>query len=396
MTQSKARILLIVDGAAAGLPGLQLLLRLRQAGFGVQVAASAAAQDFQPAVSWAAFSGLPCMALEKVSVEQLAQAELLLAVPISQNRLEQLLSTQQWRKTMQEHNIPLLAAPALLPDEAETELNCADTFAELPAGSRIIMPDEQRWDMGAMGSIALASTERCMEEVYNFFTVSDLLGKKLLLTAGATIEDIDPVRFISNRSTGRMGLALARAAARRGACVKLVHGPLADPLPANPRIEPIAVRSAQQMYEQSITELKNMDIAILCAAVADFTPDQYAPKKIKKHGEQELSLLLRRTPDILASIGKQEKRPFLVGFAAESDDLELNARLKLQSKQCDMICANDIREPGSGFAVHTNRVSIYSKEGHVTQLPLLSKDKCAEQILEQVSAHYYPWLQNQR
>ncbi|MDD3695365.1 MAG: bifunctional phosphopantothenoylcysteine decarboxylase/phosphopantothenate--cysteine ligase CoaBC [Lentisphaeria bacterium] len=392
MTQAQARILLLVDGAAASLPGMQLLLRLQEAGFSVQVTATEAALAFQPAVSWSAFSGLPCLPLDQLGDEQLKSAELLLAAPISLNLLEELLGSQQWRNALQSNNLPLLAAPAMSPEEAEQSPQFTGQFAALPPGSGLVLPGEQRWDLGALGSIALPSVETCLEEVCNFFTVPDLLGKKLLLTAGATIEDIDPVRFISNRSTGRMGLALARAAARRGASVSLVHGPVADPLPANSRIKPIAVRSAQQMYECSMAELSQVDIAILCAAVADFSPDEYVPQKIKKRGAQELSLLLRRTPDILASMGKLENRPFLVGFAAESDDLELNARLKLQSKQCDMICANDIREPGSGFAVSTNRVSIYSKEGHLTQLPLLSKDKCAEQIIEQVSAHYYAWL----
>ncbi|MFA6931830.1 MAG: bifunctional phosphopantothenoylcysteine decarboxylase/phosphopantothenate--cysteine ligase CoaBC, partial [Lentisphaeria bacterium] len=254
----------------------------------------------------------------------------------------------------------------------------------LPAGSRILLPEGTLYDLGAMGKIALASPQRCLEEVLRYFTVQDLAGQQILLTAGPTIEDIDPVRFISNRSTGRMGLALAKMAARRGATVHLIHGPLADPIPPVPGILPIPVRSAQEMYERTLEKLPGVEIAMFCAAVADFTPNQYVPEKIKKQNDQEMTLLLRRTPDILASIGKLAERPFLVGFAAESNDLELNARHKLQSKQCDILCANDIREPGCGFAVNTNRITMYFKDGSQQELPLLSKDETANRIFDQV------------
>jgi len=207
---------------------------------------------------------------------------------------------------------------------------------------------------------------------------------QLLLTVGPTIEDIDPVRFISNRSTGRMGQALARAAARRGAIVTMIHGPLADPIFIHPKIRPLAVRSAQEMYEATLAEIGQTQIAVLCAAVADFTPNIYTEEKIKKQGEEGMRLLLRRTPDILATIGRQEKRPFLVGFAAESNDLELNARHKLQGKHCDILCANDIREPGCGFAVETNQITMFFPNGEKEELPLLSKDKTAERICAKI------------
>lgn len=376
------RILLLVDGPAAAVPGLELLLLLRQAGFTVRVAATASALTFQSVFSWAAFSGHPCLDFEALPDDALKNAELIIACPASANLLD-LLCSDAWQQRLAAAGRPLLAVPALLPSDQADDL-AARWASPLPAGSRVLLPEGHLCELGAMGEIALAGLDRCFEEVCNFFTVQDLAGKRILLTAGPTIEDIDPVRFLSNRSTGRMGLALAKIAARRGALVGLIHGPLADPIPGNSRIRAFPARSAQAMYELTMEQLSGADIAVLCAAVADFTPNLYVPEKIKKQGAEELTLLLRRTPDILAGIGKLEKRPFLVGFAAESNDLELNARHKLQSKHCDIICANDIREPGCGFAVPTNRITMYFDDGTHLELPLLSKDETAERIFDQV------------
>jgi phosphopantothenoylcysteine decarboxylase/phosphopantothenate--cysteine ligase len=380
------RILLLVDGPAAAVPGLELLLHLRQAGFSVRVAATASALTFQSVFSWAAFSGHPCLEFEALQDDTLKNAELIIACPVSAGLLD-LLCSDMWRQRLASAGHPLLAVPALLPSDQADDL--AERWVpQLPLGSRVLLPEGHLCDLGAMGKIALTALDRCFEEVCNYFTAQDLAGKHLLLTAGPTIEDIDPVRFISNRSTGRMGLALAKVAARRGALVSLIHGPLADPIPANPRIAAFPVRSAQAMHDLTMEKLSgaDIDIAVLCAAVADFTPNIYAPEKIKKQGTQELTLFLRRTPDILAGVGQLPKRPFLVGFAAESNDLELNARHKLNSKHCDIICANDIREPGCGFAVATNRITMYFDDGTHLQLPLLSKDETAERIFDQVAA----------
>jgi len=381
-----SNILLIVDGPAAALPGLDFLLLLRQAGFSVRVAATASALTFQSVFSWAAFSGHPCLDFEALQDEDLRKAELIIACPASAKLLD-FLSSDSWRQRLSVAARPLLAVPALLPSEPTDGL-AAHWTACLPAGSRVLLPDGHLCDLGGMGKIALASPECCLEEVHSFFTPQDLAGKRILLTAGPTVEDIDPVRFISNRSTGRMGLAMAKIAARRGALIDLLHGPLADPIPANKRIFSFPLRSAQAMHELTMEKLHAVDIAVLCAAVADFTPNIYVPEKIKKQGAEELTLLLRRTPDILAGIGQLPRRPFLVGFAAESNDLELNARHKLQSKRCDIICANDIGQPGCGFAVATNRITMYFNDGGHEQLPLLSKDETAKRIFDQVVARF--------
>ena len=209
-----------------------------------------------------------------------------------------------------------------------------------------------------------------------------MAGKRVLVTAGPTAEDADPVRYVTNRSTGRMGVALACAAARRGAAVTLIHGPMSWPVPNFPNIVDVAVRSATQMHESVMEKVKAQDVAILCAAVADYTPVTYSDVKIKKGHEATFGLLLKRTPDILASVGKLPDRPFLVGFAAESDHVEANAQGKLIGKNCDMICANDVTEEGSGFAVGTNRVTVFTRDGGVERLPQMSKDDVARKILD--------------
>lgn len=208
-----------------------------------------------------------------------------------------------------------------------------------------------------------------------------LEGVRVLVTAGPTVEDIDPVRFISNRSSGRMGVAVARAAAAMGARVMLVHGPLSVAAPRHTRIRCVAVRSAREMCDVVMRLAPQNRVVIMAAAVADFTPTRRASQKIKKTGRAEWSLRLKRTPDILAALGKLKKRPFLVGFAAETKQLLKEARRKLIEKGCDLVCANDVSEKGSGFEVPTNRVLILDALGNVEHWPRMSKMAVAGRLL---------------
>lgn len=216
-------------------------------------------------------------------------------------------------------------------------------------------------------------------------TKRDFAGKRVLITAGPTAEDFDPVRFVTNRSTGRMGVALARMAAWRGADVTIVHGPMSWPVPPHGGIHACPVRNAQAMYDAVMACVAEMDLAILCAAVADFTPIEYSNVKIKKQKNTDgvFSLKMKRTPDILDSIGHATGRhPFLVGFAAESDHVQAYAQAKLESKNCDMLCANDVTKPGSGFAVGTNQVTVFKRDGSVVELPQMSKEDVARRVLD--------------
>lgn len=259
---------------------------------------------------------------------------------------------------------------------------------KVPDGISVIQPLESKEKSncyGRLGEVTVASPETCLEAILAALTPQDFAGRTIILTAGPTIEDADPARFISNRSTGKMGTAIARMAARRGARVLLVHGPMAAEIPSSSNIIPIPVRSAQNMCDAVMEHLREANIAILCAAVADFAPVQYSEEKIKKGKSQFFDLKMRRTPDILATVGASPDKPFLVGFAAESNNVRDNAMDKLVRKNCDMLCANDIMAPGCGFAVSTNRLLVFGRDGSETEIPLASKESVANSLLDMIA-----------
>lgn len=238
---------------------------------------------------------------------------------------------------------------------------------------------------GVCGKGRMPEIDVLQEALQDALTPKNLLGRRILITAGATQEPLDPVRFISNYSTGKMGFALAQACARRGADVTLVCGavsvPLLDPFE---RIHRIGALSAQAMYERCMEAWPSMDTAILCAAVADFTPEETASAKIKKQaGQTELTLRLKTTPDIAKALGESKQvHQQLVGFALETDHEKENALRKLERKHLDFIVLNSLREKGAGFGTDTNRVTLLFASGNSEELPLQSKSDIAEGILE--------------
>jgi len=213
----------------------------------------------------------------------------------------------------------------------------------------------------------------------------DWSGRTVLVTAGPTREPLDPVRFFSNRSSGKMGYAIAAAAQRRGARVLLVTGPTSMRPPAG--VDVTAVETAEQMYEAVMARLPEADVVIKAAAVADYTPVQVAEQKIKKTMD-EINVRLRRTPDILAEIGRR-RRPeqCIVGFAAETEQIEQYAREKLLRKGADFIVANDVSQSDIGFDVDNNRVAVYGKDGLVAAWPTMSKQEVADKLLDLVMHH---------
>ena len=240
---------------------------------------------------------------------------------------------------------------------------------------------------GTEGKGRMPEVEVLQEALEYALAKKDLTGRHILITAGGTREAIDPVRFVSNYSTGKMGFALAQACARRGAEVTLVCGAvsttLVNPLGLIRRIDAI---SAQSMYEACQAEWPKADTAILCAAVADFTPAEQADEKIKKQpGQTEMSLRMVLTPDIAQSLGESKKDgQRLIGFALETHDEKKNALLKLERKRMDAIVLNSLRDKGAGFGTDTNRVTILSADGNSVELPLQSKADIAEKIIEAV------------
>jgi phosphopantothenoylcysteine decarboxylase/phosphopantothenate--cysteine ligase len=248
-------------------------------------------------------------------------------------------------------------------------------------GVVILESPEGELASGLMGKGRMMEPEGIVEEISRLFSAQQSLkGKRVMVTAGATIEAIDPVRYISNHSTGKMGYAIAESLAKRGAEVVLVSGKTALPTPQG--VRRVDVVSAEDMYKASVCEFESCDCAIMCAAVADYTPAEVSKTKIKKN-DSEFTLSLCKTKDIAYELGKMKGERKLVGFALETNDEESNAEKKLASKNLDMIVLNSLRDEGAGFGCDTNKVTFI---GHNLreELPLLAKSEVAERITDRV------------
>jgi phosphopantothenoylcysteine decarboxylase/phosphopantothenate--cysteine ligase len=249
-------------------------------------------------------------------------------------------------------------------------------------GVRFVEPGTGALACGTSGTGRLASTERIMQSVTGALSPKNLAGMRVLVTAGPTREPIDAVRFISNPSTGRMGYALAEAARDRGAEVVLISGPTSLPIPHGVEIR--SVSTAAEMHREVRERSAQCHVIIMAAAVTDFRPKEPSLHKIKKE-RAALSVVLEPTEDILKGLGAAKAGRILVGFAAETDDLVRNAGDKLKKKNLDMIVANEIGRPGSGFASETNKVVLIDRSGKAVELPLLPKAEIAAHIIDAVA-----------
>ncbi len=248
-----------------------------------------------------------------------------------------------------------------------------------------IEPESGRLACGDMGKGKLASPENIVEAVVSALTKKqDLKGERIIITAGPTVEAIDPVRYLTNRSTGKMGYAIAKEAIERGAEVTLVSGPTKLEPPKNLK-KFIKIESAQEMYEAVLDNLDENQVIIKSAAVADYKPKSYCNKKIKKN-DDDLVISLDRNKDIAYEIGKIKNNKILVGFAAETNDLIENAKNKVKKKNLDFIVANDLTKEGAGFGVDTNIVKIIDKDGIISEYPIMKKEEVANVILDKVKS----------
>ena len=262
-------------------------------------------------------------------------------------------------------------------------------------GCHILGPVRGKLATGHEGPGRMEEPERILEEIrYLLHPKKDLAGRRVLVTAGPTREPLDPVRFLTNRSSGKMGYALARVARRRGAEVTLITGPVALPPPNG--VEVVRVETAAQMHDACLEHLPDQDAVIMAAAVADFRPAQFWPEKIKKselaaQGDGGIELRLQPTPDILTAMARRRRpQQVLVGFAAETRDLECLARRKLEEKGVDLIVANDVTRPGAGFEADTNAAVLLGRDGTRVEVPLVSKETLADRILDWVAARLGP------
>ena len=277
---------------------------------------------------------------------------------------------------------PVLIAPSMNTHMFENPI-VQDNIEKLKRfGYKIIEPASGHLACGYDGKGKLPSPEQLVEYiVYEASEEKDMKGKKVLVNAGPTRESLDPVRFITNHSSGKMGFAVAKAAANRGADVTLVTGPVSLETPIG--VNRIDIESAEDMYNEMTAASKDADIIIMSAAVADYTPNAVADNKIKK-SDGNLSIELKRTQDILKTIGEAKKDgQIIVGFSMETENLLENSRKKLISKNADMICANSLKTPGAGYQVDTNIITLITKDDE-EELPLMSKYDAAKRILDKV------------
>jgi phosphopantothenoylcysteine decarboxylase/phosphopantothenate--cysteine ligase len=315
------------------------------------------------------------------------RADLVLVAPASADFIARLaagMADDLLAATIMATRATVLLAPAMN-DGMYTNPVLQEKIACLKGfGYRFIEPESGRLACGTVGQGRLASPEVIISAVSQALSSGQtLVGKKILVTAGPTREPLDPVRYLSNYSSGKMGYAIAEEACRRGAGVTLVSGPTQLTPPFGASLVP--VETAQEMFEAVVDRYDQVDVVIKAAAVADFRPRQRSGQKLKKQATSPI-LELERTSDILGYLGEHKSRQVLVGFAAETENLLENAASKLRQKNLDLVVANDLAEPGAGFGVDTNLVTLLYSSGEIIKLPMLSKKEVASILLDKVAA----------
>lgn len=319
--------------------------------------------------------------VEHISLAQ--RTDLVIIAPATANicaKLSHGLADDMLTTTVLACRCPKLIAPAMNTNMYENPVTQDNLNTLRRYGWEVIAPASGRLACGAVGPGKLPEPETLLQYILRYLALPhDLQGKRVLISAGPTQEALDPVRYLTNHSTGKMGYALARMAMLRGAEVTLVSGPVSIAPPPFVRLVPIV--SAQDMFEAITTHAPQSDFIFMAAAVADYTPAQYADDKIKKH-DGDMQIPLKRTRDILGYLGEHRKdNQIICGFSMETRDMLENSRAKLQKKRVDMICANNLKVPGAGFGVDTNVITMIT-EGDITELPLLSKEETANAILD--------------
>lgn len=276
---------------------------------------------------------------------------------------------------------PALVAPAMNVHMYQNPIVQENMARLARLGVHFIEPGQGQLACGYVGEGRMAEPEEILKRINDLLVsrpTPDWSGKRVVVTAGPTQEPLDPVRYFSNRSSGKMGYAIAEAAAKAGAEVILISGPTHLSTPTG--VQRVNVTRAQEMMEKVLAVLPQADIVVKAAAVADYHPEVISEKKIKKQGKS-LVVRMERTPDIAQEVGRRKKKQFLVGFAAETDQVAKHAQEKLVRKKMDLIVANDVTQPGAGFEVDTNVVTVYDAQGQVVAWPQLSKGEVAERLV---------------
>jgi phosphopantothenoylcysteine decarboxylase/phosphopantothenate--cysteine ligase len=388
-------IILGLTGSIAAYKAAYLLRGLVKEGAEVQVVMTPSAKEFITPVTMSALSGRPVVSdffAEKDGtwhshVDMGRWADLMLVAPATAATLgkmatgicDNLLTT-----TYLSAKCPVFIAPAMDLDMFNHPSTLKNLETLRSFGNHILEPAEGELASGLHGKGRMQEPEQIVEEVVAFFhSKKKLLNKKVLVTAGPTYEKIDPVRFIGNYSSGKMGFAIAENLAGEGAKVILISGPVSLKI-NHPDIQVINVESAAQMHEACLSHFPDVDAAVMCAAVADYRPKAIAGQKLKRKAA-EMELVLEATPDIAASLGKlKSKKQLLVGFALETNNEAQNAFEKMQKKNLDFIVLNSLQDKGAGFGTDTNKITILSKDNNAQEFELKQKTEVAADIVEKL------------
>ncbi|GAA5645547.1 bifunctional phosphopantothenoylcysteine decarboxylase/phosphopantothenate--cysteine ligase CoaBC [Vibrio proteolyticus] len=394
-TLAGKKILLGISGGIAAYKCAELTRRLIERGAQVQVVMTKAAKEFITPLTMQAVSGRPVSdsLLDPAAeasmghIELAKWADLVLLAPATADLIARIaagMGNDLLTTLVLATDAPIALSPAMNQQMYRNQATQANLATLSERRMLIWGPAAGEQACGDVGPGRMLEPMQLVEHCNDFFGPKPLAGKSVLLTAGPTREALDPVRYITNHSSGKMGYALAQAAAQMGAEVTLISGPVSLPTPAG--VTRVDVNSAEQMHQAVMTHAKTHQVFIACAAVADYRAQTVAEQKIKKTDDSDqMTLTLVKNPDIVASVAAMtELRPFTVGFAAETQDVEKYARSKLEKKNLDMICANDVSLEGQGFNSNDNAVTMLWKEGSEA-LPLASKQALAHAILLRIA-----------
>ncbi|MHC1698198.1 MAG: bifunctional phosphopantothenoylcysteine decarboxylase/phosphopantothenate--cysteine ligase CoaBC [Geobacteraceae bacterium] len=387
-------IVLGVTGGIAAYKAAELVRLFVKGGAEVHVLMTASAQQFVTPLTFQTLSRNPvhtdlfnCIAEQEIGHISLAdRADLLVIAPATANTIGKIASgiaDDLLTTTVMATKAPVLIAPAMNANMYTNPLYRLNEERLREHGYLFVDPIKGMLACGWEGEGKFQDPAVIYQEALSVLTGKDLRGEKLLITAGPTREELDPVRYLSNHSSGKMGYAIARAAQRRGAEVVLVSGPVCLEPPYGVRT--IKVVSAAEMAEVALREFTDATIIVKAAAVADYRPEIRAETKMKKKGAS-LTLTLAQNPDILAEMGKIKEKRILVGFAAETAALVENSVKKLREKNLDLLVANDVTQEGAGFSVDTNIVKILSRDGSIEDCPLMEKELLADIVLDRIIA----------